>query len=144
MRIVLDTNVFVSALIRPESVPAQIVQAWRKEEITLLTSPAIISEIERVLQYPHIKNLSSLTDERIIALLQLLTRKSLHTPERLKLSVILEDPDDNVILSCAVEGRADYIVSGDKHLLQINEYDGIHILTPRQFLDVLKNNKKQQ
>jgi putative PIN family toxin of toxin-antitoxin system len=143
IRVVIDTNVFISALIRPESIPAQIIQAWRNKKLTLLISPAITSEIKRVLQYPHIKDMASLTDERIAALLNLLETKALHTPGRLQLSVIQDDPDDNMILSCAVEGKAGYIISGDNHLLRIKEYDGIHILTPRQFLDVLENDKIQ-
>jgi predicted nucleic acid-binding protein len=50
------------------------------------------------------------------------------------------DPDDGLFLACALEGHADYLVSGDPHLLEIKHYHGVQILTPRQFLDILKTN----
>ena len=59
------------------------------------------------------------------------------TPGELVLRVIADDPDDDHYLSCAIEGEADYIVSGDRHLLEIQEYQGIRILTPRAFLTLL-------
>ncbi|MDP3765803.1 MAG: putative toxin-antitoxin system toxin component, PIN family [Nanoarchaeota archaeon] len=53
-----------------------------------------------------------------------------------KLEIVKEDPSDNIIMESAVEGKADFIVSGDQHLLKLKEYKGIKILTPREFLDL--------
>lgn len=56
-----------------------------------------------------------------------------------KLNIIKQDPDDNVILECAIEGKAGYIVSGDRHLLALKQYRGIKIITARQFIETLKS-----
>lgn len=134
----LDTNVFVSGTISSSGAPFEILEALRNREFTLLTSNEIIAEISKVLNYPKIKNAFSLTDEEIEKSLLLLGKYSQITPGELKLEVITEDPSDNIFLACAVEGKADFIISGDNHLLQVGTYQRIQIITPREFIKQLK------
>lgn len=138
IRAVLDTNVYVSALLRPLSVPAAIVKAWRNGHFQLVLSPSIQEEIARVLEYPHIRKLSGITDTQVAALLLSLRKKAFFTQDRMQVDVIQDDPSDNKFVACALEGNAGYIVTGDRHLLQLQSYRKINILTPRQFLDILK------
>lgn len=120
--VVLDTNVLVSAV------------GWRGPELRLLTrcesrdlqlaiSPALLEEVARVLRYPKLR----LAPETIAAFERTLLAHAVlvHPSERLR--IIHEDPDDDRILECAVAAEASWIVSGDRHLLQLGSYRGIPI-----------------
>ena len=134
---VLDANVIVSAILAPTGPPGEVLDAWRTERFSLVTAPAILNEIERVLKYPKIAARHGLPADRIRALVTELAYFSLVTPGRLRLDAIRDDPDDNRYLEAAVEAEAGYIVSGDRLLLALTSYEGVEILTPRQFLGVL-------
>lgn len=138
IRAVLDANVFVSAVITATGNPARIFDAWHAGQIDLVVSPDILDELERVLHYPRIAKRNRLSAERIRGFIEDLARLAILTPGKLRLAVIEEDPSDNRYLECAVEGEAEYIVSGDQHLLDAGECQGILILTPKAFLAVLK------
>jgi len=137
IRVVLDANVFVSAVLSPGGIPAKILTAWRDERFHLVMSPAILDEIHRVLRYPKIRRRHRWREERLRLFLEELTHLAILTPGELTINVIKEDPSDNRYLECAVEGDAEYVVSGDQHLLQLATYQRIKILTPREFLEVL-------
>lgn len=137
-RAVLDANVFVSAILSPKGIPAKIVTAWRAEQFHLVLSEAILGEIERVLRYPRIERRHGWSEERLRGFMEDLAHLSIVTPGALKLRVIVEDPLDDRYLECAIEGEAEYIVSGDQHILTLREYQGIGMLTPRAFLEVLR------
>lgn len=139
IRVCLDTNVIVSGLISPSGAPFEVLEAWRNREFVLLTSDEIITEVSKVLQYPKIKKTFSLTDKDIEQHVLLLSKYSQRTPGELKLEVVTEDPSDNIFLACAVEGSADFIISGDNHLLDIENYQGIQILSPREFMKQLRS-----
>jgi putative PIN family toxin of toxin-antitoxin system len=142
IRAVLDANVFVSAVITATGNAARILDAWRAGRIDLVVSPEILSEVERVLNYPKIARRHRLSAERIRGFIEDLARLSILTPGEIRMSVIQEDPSDDRYLECALEGEADCIVSGDQHLLETGEYRGIRILTPKAFLAVLKEQTK--
>ncbi len=135
-RAVLDANVVVSALLSPHGVPAQVLMAWRAETFDLLISAAILDEISRVLRYPKLAKRHGWTEDELRAFLADLAALAIPTPGNLALTVIMDDPTDDRYLECAVEGAAHYIVSGDRHLLALQEYQGIRILTPRAFLTI--------
>lgn len=141
MRVVLDANVFVSAILSPQGAPAQILGAWRDERFDLLISGAILDEIGRVLNYPRIVRRHQWPPSRICTFLTDLASIAISTPGDLHLEVITECPADNRYLECTIEGTADYIVSGNRHLLSVDVYEGIPILTPRTFLTVLEGTK---
>ena len=142
IRAVLETNVFVSALLSPKGLPSKILAAWRAERFHLVTSPAILEEIGRVLQYPKIALRHRWPQERIRLFMEDLAHLAILTPGERTLDVIAEDPSDNRYLECAVEGDADYIVSADQHLLQLAAYEKIRVLTPSEFLTVFARRRK--
>ncbi len=138
MKVVLDANVFVSALINSQGTPSQIINLWRAEVFELLVSEPILVEIGRVLRYPKIVQLHKLTEQKLQEFFALLREESiLITPtQNLQISI---DEEDNHYIECAIAGMADYLVTGDKqHLLPIGEYQGIRIVSPATFLTLLK------
>jgi len=131
IRAVLDANVFVSAILSPKGIPAKILTAWQAEQFQLVLSEAILDEIIRVLRYPKIMRRHRWSEEKLRTFVDDLAHLGILTPGKLKLTVIRADPPDDRYLECAVEGEAEYIVSGDQHLLSLGEYRGIRVLTPR-------------
>jgi putative PIN family toxin of toxin-antitoxin system len=138
MRVVLDANVLVSAVLSSRGTPAQILNAWRAQQFDLVISEAILAEIGRVFRYPKIARRLRWSEDRLQAFLDDLAHIAILTPGVLTLTVITADPPDDRYLECAVEGEAAYIVSGDRLLLRLSVYQGIPILTPRAFLEVLQ------
>jgi putative PIN family toxin of toxin-antitoxin system len=137
IRAVLDANVLVSAILSPKGIPAKVLTAWQAEQFHLVLSEAVLDEIDRVLRYPRIARRHRWSEEQLQGFLEDLAHLAIMTPGAAYLKVIAEDPPDDRYLECAIEGEAEYIVSGDQHLLALGEYRGIRILTPRAFLDVL-------
>lgn len=135
-RTVLDVNVLVSSLINPRGTSGQIQGAWRRKEITVITSAPIIAKTEEVLRRTHILKLFPpvRAESRIQGLLKLLHDQAIQTPYTLDLRVIENDPEDDTIIIAAVEGKADCIVSGDRHLTSLGSYENIPILTPPDFI----------
>jgi putative PIN family toxin of toxin-antitoxin system len=133
MRIVADTNVLVSALVSAQSSPAQILALWRAGDIDLLVSAETLAELRRVLGYPRIRQRLRYTDEQLEAALTLLDQEAIHVepPPGPTRSV---DPDDDKFIALAVAGGAAYLVSGDRHLLQLGGSQGVAILAPAAFL----------
>jgi hypothetical protein len=136
-RAVLDANVLVSGILSPKGAPAKVLTAWQAEQFHLVLSEAVLDEINRVLHYPRIATRHRWSEERLQGFIEDLAHLAIMTSGSAYLAVIAEDPPDDRYLECAIEGEADYIVSGDQHLLELGEYQGIGILTPRAFLDVL-------
>lgn len=138
LKLVLGTNVFVSALINPHGKPAQILNYVSENKIRLFTSPSIIEELQRVLSYPKLVKRHGLEKQELKEFISdLLSIMSLVEGKK-AIELIVEDPADNNYLSCAVDAKADFIVSGDTHLLNLGEYEGTQIITPTQFLGVLE------
>ncbi len=137
MKVVLDANVFVSALLSKIGAPHQIIAKWREEAFELLTSEAILEEIAKVLHYPKIAQLHRLSGvelEEFVALLRDEARV-VEPKQRFSLS---PDESDNRYIECAVSGGAEFLVTGDrKHLLPLKEYQGVTILSPAAFVVVL-------
>ena len=141
-KIVLDTNVLVSALINPHGKPAQIINYVFENKIRLFTSPSIMEELERVLSYPKLMKRHGLNSEELKEFIcDLLSIMSLIEEEKI-IEVIMEDPSDNKYLSCAIDAKVDFIISGDIHLLNLGEYEGIRIVTPAQFLEIMEREKE--
>jgi putative PIN family toxin of toxin-antitoxin system len=108
----------------------------------VLTSPELVQEFDEVMQR---HGLDSATRHKWLTLLR---HTHLKTPpyvcyieSTLRIQAISEDPDDNRVLECAVAGQADAIVSGDKHLRDLQSYQGISILSPREFIEQLKQER---
>lgn len=138
IRAVLDTNLFVSALISPLGIPAQLLDLWRAERFLPLISEPILVEIERVLSQPRLRRGYGLTVARIEALIMGLRRFALLTSGELEVTGVARDPDDDKLLACALEGNADYLVTGDHDLLDLGSYQGIPIITAAAFLQMFE------
>ena len=136
-KIILDTNVFFSAFINPSGAPAQILKHWISKDFTLIYSEEIIEEYLETLT----QDLFSVEDiENFYELVSVRAEKVLSTQ---KVTAVPDDPDDDKFISCALSGKADYIVSGDKHLLKMKQYAGTRIVTVKEFLDILDSLKKE-
>jgi hypothetical protein len=138
IKVVLDTNELVSAVIRSGGLPDQIVQAWRDGKFEMVLSPAMLAELARVLRYPRLRKLHGWTDAHVDVFVDGLKAAATVVAGNVEVSVVADDPDDNVILACAVEGRVDYVVSGEAHLLNLKTYRGIRMVTAREFTIMLE------
>ena len=137
IRIVIDTNQFVSALLKPGSNPDMILHSVKDEKVLLLMSDSISHEISKVLAYPKIRKRLTASGEEVKNFVQLLSVVAIITPGTFILPLLAADPDDTKYLVCAVEGHADFIVSGDHHLTDLVMYRGIRIVTPVDFIQIL-------
>ena len=138
LRAVLDTNVFVSSLLNKTGAPARLIDAWRAGKYMLVTSPAIMAKIKAVLELPRIRKKYPLTDHDIRQVLDLLEKDAILVPGRSQVRIAIpQDPTDHMFLSCALEAGADVIVSGDRYLLSLKEFEGIPIMPVAQFLERL-------
>ena len=142
IRIVLDANQFVSALLKPRSNPAQIISLIREDKVKLLMSEEIISEISNVLLYSKILKRHGKTPEYIAGFIRKLRVVSVMTNVGLTIDAIEDDPSDNKYLECAVEGGADFIISGDSHLKDLKVFRGIRIVSPADFIMIVKTQAK--
>ncbi|MDY0019496.1 MAG: putative toxin-antitoxin system toxin component, PIN family [Anaerolineae bacterium] len=134
LRVVLDTNVYVSGLILARGTPFQILEAWRQQAYILVTSELIIVEIERVLRYPRIRDRYGVTEADSARLIASLRADALIVAGINDIEPACSDPDDDKFLACALEAGADCIVTGDPDLLTLVSYAGIDILKPSEFL----------
>lgn len=128
-KIVLDTNVFISAL-GWEGNPRKILQECIEGKYQLCISRAIILEISKVLSYPKFNFIQSQIDDFIALIAEITT---LIEPD-FTLVIISTDPSDNRILECALAADCRYIVTGDKHLLELGTFQNIQIVSPEVFL----------
>ncbi len=136
LRAVLDANVYVSAIIHPGGTPGRLVEGFlRDASFEVVLSPAIVDEVLRALAYPKVRKLLRGADARlwfedIVVLADLVAGAQ-------QLSGVCEDPDDDKYVAAALEGRAAYVVTGDRAFLSLKEHAGVEIVTPRVFLDLL-------
>ncbi len=129
-RIVVDTNVVVSALLFGGNPREVLLQAIRGE-IGLGMSPAMLSELQGVLS----RKKFGLAEQFVETVMNEVKGLSDMVFPRRSVSVIEKDADDNMILECALEYKAHAIISGDEHLLALAAFEGIPILTPAQYLE---------
>jgi putative PIN family toxin of toxin-antitoxin system len=131
MRVVLDTNIFISAVLGGRL--GIIIDEWKAGKFTLIVTDAVAREYLEVINRPKFK----IPHDEIIATSDyLLQIAEFVTPEE-EILVIVADPTDNKFLEAAIAGRADYIVSGDNHLLEIGLFRDIPIITAREFIVLL-------
>ena len=129
MRIVLNTNVFISGIFFTGP-PYQILKAWRDGKVQLLVSPSISDEYQRI----GVELALQFRDGDLRPFWDLLTIQAEIVLAPTLPQVIHDDPSDDKFLDAAVAGNASYIISGDKHLLKLSEFQGIQILKPKDFV----------
>ncbi len=134
---VLDTNILVSAVITPHGAPAKLLQAWREEQFDLVTSPPILVELQEALCRPKIKTRYHLSLDDIHKVLTLMASATVLVPGTTTVSAPIQDPDDLMVLTTAIESQAGYLVTGDRELLHLERFQSIHIITPSAFLRII-------
>jgi putative PIN family toxin of toxin-antitoxin system len=136
VRAVLDANVYISAIIQPRGTPGRLVERFlRDAAFEIVLSPAIVDEVLRALAYPIVcKRLrgvdAQLWFEDLAVLADLV-------PGAQRVAGVCKDPDDDKYVAAALEGRAPYVVTGDRAFLDLGEHAGVEMLSPRAFLDLL-------
>jgi uncharacterized protein len=134
VRAVLDPNVLVSAAISPAGPPRQIVTAWTNERFELIVSPSVLDELADVLARPKFRRF--ITTAIAVAFIDGLAADATILADPPDPPSVSPDPDDDYLIALARTADADYLVSGDRHLLDLTDPDP-PVLTPRQFLDHL-------
>ena len=137
MKVVLDTNVLISGIIFGGN-PREILNAAIRGEIILFFSRYILEELEMVLGRPKF----GFPPEVILAILTELNTAGTLVVPTMRIDSIKEDPDDNRIIECAVEANADYLVTGDAHLLDLRRYKHIEIVNPTDYLAILTESRQ--
>jgi putative PIN family toxin of toxin-antitoxin system len=138
LKAVIDTNLFISGLFARDSLSAQLQDLWINQDFELVTSIEIIKEISRVLNYPRIKEHFKPKDKTIKRFFRLIFRKAIISKDIYQTDKIADDPTDNKFLACALEKKADYIVSRDPHLRNLKHYHGIQIVDATAFIQKVK------
>jgi len=127
----IDTNVLISALLIKKGNPRKIFNSFRKKKYELAISPLIFAEFLKTLEKPKIKKFIKPEETKeLIKYLEIYAQ--FFEPEE-KITAC-RDPKDNIILECAVAGKVDFIVTGDKDLLKLQQFRNIKIVSPKTFL----------
>lgn len=134
VRAVLDTNVVVSAYLVPTGKPARIISLAREDKLDICLSEEILEEIRRTLLRPKLQRIHKAGAQEIVRFLQAFAEITILVPGTTEVEPVEDDPGDTKILACAVESKADFIVSGDHHLTDLGSFRGIPILNPDAFL----------
>lgn len=129
IRVVFDTNVYISALMFGGP-PGSLLDLALLQSFLVIISPPLLDELDEKLRLKF----EVPAEDTAIIRAKLESIAKIVSPDMV-LHVIADDPDDNRVLECAIEGSADYIVTGDRHLLKLGSYEAISIVTVRQFLD---------
>ncbi len=133
MRAVYDTNVLISIFLS-NGVPKKVFMRVLKGDVGLLLSEQLLSEFKGVIS----RKKFGFSKEDVMRMTDLLQKAGYIVEPRVRLNHIKDDPDDDRVLECAVAGNAGYIVSGDRHLLDLGEFRGIKIVTAAKFLEHLE------
>ena len=134
LNVVLDTNVWISIFLK-KTLSAEFSRLLEEDRIDVYISEQILEEISKVLMYPKITELLELSGVSVKQILRIIVESSTPVNPKVKLDLIKKDPEDNKILECALAAGADFVVSGDGHLLKLRKFKNIKIMRPREFLD---------
>jgi len=132
LKIVIDTNIYISAIFWGGK-PRDVIDLGRDNSVRIFTSSEIANEISETLSVKF-----KLPDSEISRILIDLSSFTFPVEVTKKYRVVHDDPDDDKFIDCAVQCNADYIVSGDRHLLSLGEYSGTKILKASDFLSIIR------
>jgi len=140
MRVVIDTNILVRALIRPRGSVGPLLLRLRSGHFTLLYTQSLLEELVDVLSRPHLRNKYGVTEDDVktVVALLLLRGEAVSVSQSL---TVCRDPKDDKFLETAMAGKADVIVSGDEDLPVLDPFEGIPIVSPAEFLRSLDAQK---
>lgn len=132
MNVIIDTNLFISGIFW-KGLPSQLLTAWVSNKFKLIVSQEIIEEYSRVLKEIGSEKGARLADEWLL----FIAKHSTIVKNTFNLK-ICRDKHDNKFINCALSGKVDYLITGDKDLLELNGSLGLEIVTAKQFIDILK------
>ena len=136
-RAVVDTNILIRALIKPQGAVGPVLTQLRDGDYTLLYAEPLLDELMAKLALPRIRDKYHLTDDDVETVLALILLRGEPVMPQRRITAC-RDPKDNIVLEVAVAGEADYIVTGDNDLLVLHPFEGIPIVGPAEFLKALK------
>lgn len=140
IRAVIDTNLFVSGLFADRGATFQLQELWVKGAFELAVSEEILREVRNTLLKPSIEERLCFDKEGIDEVISLIREKAfIVTDDLYKTDKIKKDASDNKFLGCGLETKADYIVSGDNHILEIKHFHGIQIVDAKTFVKIFKD-----
>jgi hypothetical protein len=140
MRLILDTNILLSALLSPLGAPAKLLDAWERKTFTLVTSETLIAEFRDVASRPFFRaRLRASAIELLAAGLQDFSFYCGNLPT----VPVAPDPKDSYLLAMAQASQAEFLVTGDKELLSLKKYKSTRIITPAAMIELLKEVESQ-
>jgi putative PIN family toxin of toxin-antitoxin system len=134
LKVVIDTNIIVSALLKTQSNPALIISIILRRNYKLCLSEEIFSEFEEVLARDKFKHLDRL---KVKELLSTLKKNSLWVVPKISVNDVAKDPADNAFLECALETGADFLITGNIHHFPVKQFHQTRIVSPGEFLDLI-------
>jgi len=138
LRVTPDVNILVSGTLFRGGASGEILAAWQEERLAFVTCETIVAQYEDVLRTPRIQRKYSSVNIHTVAASAAALRTYSILAEPVNVPRVCRDPDDHIVLACAVAGQADYVISGDQDLLVLNTHAGIPILTARGFVTMLQ------
>lgn len=139
MKVVLDINVIVSRHMSRRSAPARIYDFWEQRRFDVLVTTAILNEYTDVFSRPSIQRRTGIPADGVGAVISEIAALAETVIPEQSVTGVSSDPDDDVFLECALAGGADYIVTGDRHLLDLGTFHGIPIVPPALFAAILEH-----
>jgi len=134
MKVVIDTNVFISSFFKQSINPKKIIDLWKTSKLVVCLKKEILEKYLEVLM-----RLGLAGEPELYEFIKIFERKEniLYFNMVQKINLEIDDPDDLKFIECAVVAKASYIISGDKHLLNLKKYNDIQIISPSEFLAIL-------
>ena len=133
IRVVIDTNVFIRYLIKPNPVIRYLIEEmWLNDELVLVSAPELLSELAEVLQRSYVQTLIAPEEGQL--LLSVIDAKAEMLPALSPIPPYTRDPKDDKFVACAVAGRAAYLITSDRDILELEQLEGIVMITPHDFI----------
>jgi putative PIN family toxin of toxin-antitoxin system len=137
IRVVIDTSVLVRYLIKPSAATRDLIEVqWLAEKVRMVTAPELISELEGVLSRDYIQQFVHADEAQ--ALFDAIVIKAERLPPLGQVPAFTRDPKDDKFVACALAGNAGYVITEDKDLLALQTLSGVRMLTPSQFMAMVK------
>ncbi len=139
MKAVFDSGILISAFLTKKGISAELLRLARQELFQIYLCEEIFEEIQRVLlTYLHVREQYSYSNRQVAMFCQGLKGATNLVAKLPSIKAVLNDPNDDMIVACAIKARVDFIVSRDEDLLGLKKYKGIKIVSPEEFMETLR------
>lgn len=139
LKVVIDTNVFISGILTKGGNPSLVIKAWKRtRKYQIFVTEEIIQEILRVMERLDVP--ADIIEDWDTTF----KKNAIQVIPKRKIEAIKDDPSDNKFLECAIETKADYIITEDKHLKKLNKFEKVEIVTVNKFLNIIKKYKEKE